>query len=89
MSYIYLATDDEHIPICVAESIQKLEQLLFEYYGLPNKKDVEYLGFTKVDDCGYPNTYEGNYKFKIKYEFLSDEIVERVSRYCLIVNELR
>lgn len=83
MALIYFIVDDEdRIPILTASNLEKVLTLLDEYMGFGNE-GVEYLGFEEFDNCGYPDIYEGMYKYRTDY---AGE--QKFLRYCLELDKI-
>lgn len=80
----YLITDfDENFPLFITDTLENVKKLLDEYMGLGKDERVKYLEFIEFDNCGYPNMFEGIYKYT------DDEDIQKFNRYYLTLNVLR
>jgi hypothetical protein len=86
-NYIYLITDNEGVPVCVADNLPRLEELIFEYFGYPQDPKVQFLGYEPFDYCGNYEVYDGVYVFTTEYD-LGHTKKECLHRYSLPLNQL-
>jgi len=86
-NYIFLITDNEGVPVCVADNLPRLEEMLFEHFGYPQDHRVQFLGYVPSDNCGSYDVYDGFYFFITEYTQGTKE-KEYLYRYCLSLNQL-
>jgi hypothetical protein len=94
MSYKIVITDKEDgVPIILASSIEKAEELLFEYMGLGSPtvgddESVVFLGFKKMEYSEFEDSYDGYYSFKTKYGFDTDYTIQNFGRFTMYLDQL-
>jgi len=88
MKAVYLVLDKEDkAPILVADSKEKVKDLLDEYMGLEVDEDIKYVGFEKYDS-EYYSPFEGTFTYLTNYPFDKEEKEEKFLLYYMVVNDV-